>query len=138
MGTLGGVLIVVFCGIQTYYFKEYHSVFNHWVFGMLYDDHRAILQTILHSYPIGWLLAAALAWSTGWYAFLKHFYLKPPVVPKAAQTTRGFAQWVYPVALVALGLVAFVGGLRGSYGRRPLQSIDVAPSHAAHLSTAWY
>ena len=47
---------------DTAYIAEYGDQFNHWVFGMIYDDQRAILQTIWRTYPIiTGLLAGCLA-----------------------------------------------------------------------------
>jgi phosphoglycerol transferase MdoB-like AlkP superfamily enzyme len=34
------------------YFAEYDDQFNHWIFGLVYDDRRAILATIWKTYPI--------------------------------------------------------------------------------------
>ncbi|HEV2045641.1 MAG TPA: LTA synthase family protein [Chthoniobacterales bacterium] len=34
------------------YFAEYDSQFNHWIFGLIYDDRRAILTTIWKTYPV--------------------------------------------------------------------------------------
>ena len=58
-----GVTIVVtlsLCAIvfitDVAYFAEYGSQFNHWIFGLIYDDRRAILTTIWKTYPIIWLI----------------------------------------------------------------------------------
>src|SRR5438270_12143771 len=34
------------------YFGEYDDQFNHWIFGLIYDDRHAILATIWKTYPI--------------------------------------------------------------------------------------
>lgn len=43
------------------YFAEYGDQFNHWIFGLIYDDWRAILTTIWKSYPIVLLILGAAA-----------------------------------------------------------------------------
>ncbi|MEY2555994.1 MAG: hypothetical protein QOF93_1138, partial [Verrucomicrobiota bacterium] len=43
------------------YFAEYDDQFNHWIFGLIYDDRRAILTTIWKSYPIVLLIFVAAA-----------------------------------------------------------------------------
>src|SRR5438270_3663609 len=50
------------------YFAEYDDQFNHWLFGLIYDDRRAILTTIWKSYPVVRLifLAAAAVSITAW------------------------------------------------------------------------
>ena len=50
------VLVLSLCAIvfvsDVGYFAEYDSQFDHWIFGLLYDDRRAILSTIWKTYPI--------------------------------------------------------------------------------------
>ena len=41
---------------DTAYFKEYNNQFNHWIFGLIYDDRQAIARTVWKSYPVLWLL----------------------------------------------------------------------------------
>ena len=51
------------------YFAEYDNQFDHWIFGLIYDDQRAILTTIWKSYPIVLIVlfgagaVAASAWA---------------------------------------------------------------------------
>lgn len=37
------------------FFSEYHDQFNHWIFGVIYDDFNAVLQTIWGDYPMVWI-----------------------------------------------------------------------------------
>lgn len=50
------VLVLSFCAIlfvtDVGYFREYDNQFDHWIFGLIYDDRAAILTTIWKSYPI--------------------------------------------------------------------------------------
>ena len=43
------------------YFAEYDNQFDHWIFGLIYDDLRAILTTIWKSYPVVILILAGAA-----------------------------------------------------------------------------
>ena len=62
------VIVLSLCTIvfvtDVAYFAEYNDQFNHWIFGLIYDDRRAILTTIWKSYPVVLLIligAAAVA-----------------------------------------------------------------------------
>ena len=50
------VIILALCAVvfvaDVAYFAEYGDQFNHWIFGLIYDDRRAILTTIWKSYPV--------------------------------------------------------------------------------------
>ncbi|HEX4638058.1 MAG TPA: LTA synthase family protein [Chthoniobacterales bacterium] len=46
--TLCAVVFVADVG----YFAEYDNQFDHWIFGLIYDDRRAIVTTIWKSYPV--------------------------------------------------------------------------------------
>jgi phosphoglycerol transferase MdoB-like AlkP superfamily enzyme len=62
------VIILSLCAIVFVadfgYFAEYNDQFNHWIFGLIYDDRSAILTTIWKTYPVVLLIfltAAAVA-----------------------------------------------------------------------------
>jgi phosphoglycerol transferase MdoB-like AlkP superfamily enzyme len=67
------VVVVVLCGIvfvaDVGYFAEYDNQFDHWIFGLVYDDARAIFTTIWKSYHViflvvvGAVAVSAAAWS---------------------------------------------------------------------------
>ena len=50
------VIVLTLCAVvfvsDVAYFAEYDDQFNHWIFGLIYDDRRAILITIWKTYPI--------------------------------------------------------------------------------------
>jgi phosphoglycerol transferase MdoB-like AlkP superfamily enzyme len=62
--TLCAIIFVTDVG----YFTEYNNQFDHWIFGLIYDDRRAILTTIWKSYPIVplTLVAAAAVAISAW------------------------------------------------------------------------
>jgi len=111
------VSVVVFV-VDVGYFKEYHDQFNHWIFGLLFDDRRAIAQTVWKSYPLGQLavlvlgLTAGLIWA-GWT--VGRFGLNRLALPSSLAV--GWGRWLTP--LVTLVLLVF--GLRASFASRPIQ-----------------
>ncbi len=67
-----GILSLLF-QIRLVYYKEFHSVFNQFMFNALYDDHDAILWTILQQYQVGTRLLAAVAMTIGMYWLWKRW-----------------------------------------------------------------
>lgn len=121
IGAIFAALSVVVCGIDIGFIQEYKEQFNHWIFGVLYDDRGAILRTVWLQYHVFYIgLGLLLAGAAAVWAALR--VLRP--IP------RGL--WVphVPVwgrALFCLALMTLVfGGLRGSLGHRPLQMRDLA------------
>jgi phosphoglycerol transferase MdoB-like AlkP superfamily enzyme len=105
------------------YFREYHDQFNHWIFGLVFDDRGAIAQTVWKSYPIVWLgvlvvvLTVVLVWlgTFGWRLLSGRLAL-PAIL------AQGWGRWVTP--LVVFGLLFL--GIRASLGFRPIQMKDAA------------
>lgn len=133
MGSLFAAVTAVLCVVDLAYFQEYGEQFNHFLFGLYYDDRRAILGTLWKEYhplrrvfAMG-ILAAVSMWGLG--ALLR----------RAAALSTGLAarlqRWraILPVTALALPLL-FVGGVRGSFGRRPAQLKDAAISRDAFLN----
>ncbi|MBR4596926.1 MAG: sulfatase-like hydrolase/transferase [Opitutales bacterium] len=56
-------LSLFFAALNVCFFYEYKSQFNQWILGIFYDDFRAIMMTIVKSYPI-FQIALALALCT--------------------------------------------------------------------------
>ncbi len=105
------------------YFAEYDDQFNYWIFGLVYDDRRAIFTTIWKTYPVVSLVALCL---TG--ALVAVWSVSR--LTRAAAERLPVPHWLdrgWPRALVFVLVVTLVGfGLRGSVGRRPLQEKDIA------------
>ncbi len=105
------------------YFVEYQNQFDHWIFGLIYDDQRAILETIWKSYPIVWLTLGILA----------TLVVSVWGVNKLCQVTSArlhvaprFATGIFRLLTVFLMIALIVFGARGSVGRRPIQLKDAA------------
>lgn len=99
------------------YFKEYDSQFDYFLFEILYDDRRAVLQTVLESYNLfGHLLVFILATFLCFFlirqlqklpfTFLFHFLTKPRSI---------YARSLIVLVTVLLTLAA----ARGSFRIRP-------------------
>ena len=105
------------------YFAEYDDQFNHWIFGLVYDDRGAIFTTIWKTYPVVSLLAlcaiGALLAAWGVSRLTRRAAL--------AVAAPRWADRAGPRAVALVALLTLTGfGLRGSLGRRPLQEKDIA------------
>ncbi|NLF18048.1 MAG: LTA synthase family protein [Lentisphaerae bacterium] len=111
--------------VTTRYFREYNDLFNHFLFGLYYDDTRAILKTIWADYrPLSGLLFVGVSGGAA-TLLLVALTRSPWSLPPAF--TRGLAGSVpRRVGAVLLVLALFVGAARGSFGRRPVQKKDAA------------
>ena len=123
---MAGTLTVAFAlgfVIDIGYFGEFHDQFDNRIFGLVYDDRRAITQTIWKGYPVIWLLmlislgcvALIFAGRKIWRVISQR--VRPPVA-----LALGPAKFITPLAI----LILTIFGLRASFGRRPVQQKDAA------------
>ena len=112
------------CVLSLAYFAEFGDQFNHYLFGLIYDDLGATLQTIWKEYHlIPMLIALALiVWLSTRIAraLLAPTRRKISWLPMGPPTPRG----AWPVLALVLIVALFVVGIRGSAGRRPVQLRD--------------
>lgn len=99
------------------YFQEFGNQFDHFLFGLIFDDRKAIFRTIWNGYPVVWIVVAvaAVAIPASWLAW--RCFRADAVAP------RHFAhvpRWGNPILLLAAFLL-IVACARGSMGRRPAQ-----------------
>jgi phosphoglycerol transferase MdoB-like AlkP superfamily enzyme len=121
--SIAAALCAILLPVDVAYFQEYHNQFDHWIWGVVFDDRRAIALTIWKSYPVVWLtlgalllgvaLGVGLRWWTRWVGRM---------TPDWAGLARGWRRGVAFLLLVAV----FVFGARGSLGKRPVQRKDAA------------
>jgi len=114
---LTAVSVLIFV-MDVGYFKEYHDQFNHWIFGLVFDDRRAIVQTFWKSHPLGQLTVLAVVLIAGlvWLGrAVGRFGLSRLALPSGLAV--GWGRWVTPV--VTLVLLTF--GMRASLTGRPVQ-----------------
>ena len=123
-GTAGVVLATVVCVSTFSYFKEFGDQFNHFIFGLIYDDLGAIVTTILKEYHVipkvvGMVLIIVAALK------IMCLLIRDPFV--APQSLNRLTPALVPKILAVIIIAAFFGiGIRGSLGRRPVQPRDAA------------
>ncbi len=119
---LTGVLFLCLAGavclVNIEYYREYQEPFNHYLFGLVYDDRHAIFTTIISSYhgPIHLLAFTAIISSGTW---LLGRVIRDPVFPSGATMHLAYSTRTRRVlsALVIGALIVL--GLRGSLGAMP-------------------
>ncbi|MDR2735623.1 MAG: sulfatase-like hydrolase/transferase [Puniceicoccales bacterium] len=121
----GYLLIVIAVSLSLVdfaYFKEYKDQFNWWVLNFLFDDKVAILKTIWIDYPIIRMLLAAILISKIFCHFYNKWDRMECVWVKKLSRANAWCNWV----AIGVFLLGFLFALRGTFGRRPLQMLDVA------------
>ena len=118
------VACVVVGSVDLGYFHEFHDQFNHYAFGVLYDDFSAVLVTIWKQHPIVWellgivaLIAVLMRIGRRWIA---RDWLRADL---AEQLTR---TWTRRIALLTVTVLLLTCALRGSIHSRPVQLKDAA------------
>jgi hypothetical protein len=116
------------------YFREYNDIFNHFIFGLIYDDFGAVAKTILSSYhPIPVIL---LVLAIGGVGMLAQWATSRLPMLSEPTVNRLFKTRVRRLTVGLLSVSFFVIGARGSLGRRPVQRKDAAISADAFLNKA--
>lgn len=106
------------------FFQEYHDQFNHWIFGVIYDDRRAILRTVWAEYHVvADLLLLGVAALLG--GLLLRRLLARAFIAQATLARLAEKRWPKLASAFLLPIFLLVG-LRGSLGPRPLQEKDLA------------
>ena len=109
--------------IDVNYFREFHDQFDHRVFGLVFDDRKAIAETIWKGYHVIWVLVSVVLGSAAvMFVGRKVWGVMSSRVRPPARLALGGVRFVTP--LVVLSLTVF--GLRASFGRRPIQLKDAA------------
>ena len=106
------------------YFKEFNDQFNHFIFGLVYDDLRAIFITIWKEYHvipniIGMVLVGILMLHA-MRLFIRKPFFSTQSLSKIAPTVA------HRIFAIVLSISFLVIGIRGSIGRRPIQLKDAA------------
>lgn len=124
---VAGLFVVLSTGLGVLaigFFKEYKDHFNHWIFGLVFDDLGAVLRTVWASYPVipasaGLVGGIAITWLV-----LRRMLAQPFV--RGDQLQGRLGSWPRQAgALILLGL-AVLAAARGSVSRRPVQLKDAA------------
>ncbi len=118
------ILSSIVCIVTLTYFKEYGDQFNSFIFGLIYDDLKATLLTIIKSYHIVFnTLSIAALVILG--SYLMRLFIRTPLIPQAL-TEKLFASVTSRVIATTLIVVLLIIGSRGSLG-----SVPVRERHAA-------
>lgn len=121
----------LFVGLSTFlgvvavgFFSEYKDHFNHWIFGVVFDDFKAVLKTIWADYPvIPIMLGLGVGMAATWLLFRR--FVARPFVPGEWLAAR-LASWPRRVVAVGILVLLAVAGARGSVATRPIQLKDAA------------
>lgn len=93
-------LTIVMGVVNVGFFFEYREQFNHWIFGLLYDDLQAILLTIWHHYPVVWIAACIAVGSYFVFRILKRWLAQPFINMAFLDSAR--LAWIIKVVLILL------------------------------------
>lgn len=115
---------VVVGGVDLGYFHEFHDQFNHYAFGVLYDDFSAVLVTVWKQHPVVWellgiVVVIAVLHRIGGLLVTRNWLR----VEQAERLTR---TWTRRAALLSLSVLILFCALRGSARSRPVQLKDAA------------
>ena len=124
IGMLGVILSAVVCVATFGYFKEFGDQFDHFIFGLIYDDLGATLTTMWKEYHvipnvIGMALIVVAA------SIIMRRLIRKPFL-SSQSLDRLTPTLVRKIIAVMIISVLFAAGIRGSLGRRPVQPRDVA------------
>jgi hypothetical protein len=106
------------------FFSEYKDHFNHWIFGLIFDDVTAVWRTVWASYPVAPAALGLLA-GTGLTWWLLRRFIAQPFAP-ADRLAGWLASGPRRAGALGLWLLVAFAGLRGSVTVRPIQLKDAA------------
>lgn len=106
------------------YLREFHSLFDDFVLGAVFDDRRATIDTLLRIYEPAHELAVGIGLAVFGSGLTVWFTSRSFVSTSSA--ARVVSTRPRRIALGMLIGVVIVGGARGSLGRRPVQEKDAA------------
>lgn len=119
--------------VASEYFREYNDLFNHFLFGLVYDDTKAIFITIWKEYNVvPNLLAGVIIFAVSYP--LPRYFMRLRVIPRSIISWPEDRSPAVKIlfTLVILALIAF--GVRGSFGIRVAQARDAAVTEDAFLN----
>jgi len=99
------------------YFEEFGNQFDHFLFGLVFDDRKAILQTIWRGYPLLRIAAGGIAIALLAAVIARRLFRHSR---ERRWPLENAPAWMNGVALV-FAFIGIVCCARGSVGRRPAQ-----------------
>ncbi len=105
----------IICVVTINYFREYNDQFNHFLFVGLYDDQKAVFETIMaHFNPLINLIAILTIIIICLYIF-RYFDKRSRI----AEYLQKIKYTPYRILFVSIIIFLFIGSIRGSFGNRP-------------------
>jgi phosphoglycerol transferase MdoB-like AlkP superfamily enzyme len=132
IGTVGVVLSTVACVTTFSYYREFGNQFDHFIFGLIYDDLGATVTTIWKEYHV---IPNAIGMAVIVFAALKIMrrLIRNPFL--APQSLNRLTPTLVRKTVVGILLAAvFVLGIRGSLGRRPVELKDAGITNDEFLN----
>lgn len=107
----------IICIITLSYFREFGDQFNHFLFGLIYDDLKATLLTIIKSYNVlGHALGITLTAVAGWH--LTKAFIHTPLL--TLSTVEAYFSWLpLQVGTTMFIILMVAAGARGTLGFGP-------------------
>lgn len=105
----------IICVVTINYFREYNDQFNHFLFVGLYDDKKAIIETIYNHFNplINFIVIISII-------VLCIFIFK--IIERKKTFSHYFKKikkWPYKALYIVAIIFLFIGSIRGSFGSRP-------------------
>ncbi len=109
------IVSTIICVVTINYFEEYNDQFNHFLFVGLYDDQKAVLETILADFNpvINLILMLTIILIS---SFILRYFEKGKRIGNYLEKIKGIP---YRILIVTIIIVLFIGSIRGSFGDRP-------------------
>ncbi len=129
----GGIVVLLtscIFVISIEYYKEYHDVFNHFLFGLIYDDRTAIFKTIWATYgmqALFYLFGMGVLFFL--YSTVGARFLGQSITEKSHTLST-------KILITFLALIFLVVAGRASIGRRPIQLKDAGVTADPFLNKA--
>ena len=120
----------IICVVTINYFGEYNDQFNHFLFVGLYDDQKAVLETILSDFnPLVDLIAIITIITIS--SFILRYFEKWNRIVIYLEKIKLIP---YRMLFVTIIILLFIGSIRGSFGNRPAMRKWSSVSHDPFLN----
>lgn len=120
--------------VSVRYFEEYNDQFNRFIFGLYYDDTKAIMTTIWKRYDVPLTAAVIICLCTATVLFAARLLRGRHVADRVLAGRK--VPTAVRAAVTVIAVLMAVFALRGSFGKRPVQKHDVAISRDIFLNKA--
>lgn len=122
------VLTFIITILDIFYYKTYDRQFDVFVFGLIDEDTKAVLKTIMSDYPIIPIILITLCFTflcIKLFSYIHRYYSKKYIRP---------IHWSKGLLFILMIISVLVIGIRGSFGKFPLRRDDATVSNSATLN----